>query len=90
MAETRIFTVTGGLGFIGKHFVERLLADGHYVTNIDVVNYASDRRAAAIFNEFDRYRHIQSDISELPYLPSTIPSPTAAGSASAISWAPSG
>lgn len=69
MAETRIFTVTGGLGFIGKHFVERLLAEGHYVTNVDVVNYAADRRAAAIFNDFDRYRHIQSDISELPYLP---------------------
>ena len=69
MVETRIFTVTGGLGFIGKHFVQRLLAEGHYVTNVDVVNYAADRGVAAIFNDFDRYRHIQSDISELAYLP---------------------
>lgn len=69
MKETRIFTVTGGLGFIGKHFIQRLLADGHHVTNVDVVNYASDRVQAAIFKDFDHYRHIQSDISELAYMP---------------------
>lgn len=68
MKNTRIFVVTGGLGFIGKHFVERCLNDGHYVTNVDVVNYAADRRANEFFKSHERYRHVQHDVSNLPYL----------------------
>ena len=29
------FIVTGGRGFIGSHFVERALKEGHFVTDID-------------------------------------------------------
>ncbi len=65
---TRIFLVTGGLGFIGKNFVQRCLDDGHYVTNIDMVNYAADRRANEVFQDYERYRHIHHDIADLPYL----------------------
>jgi dTDP-glucose 4,6-dehydratase len=69
MTDKRVFLVTGGLGFIGKYFAQRLLDDGHYVTNVDVVNYAADRKIAKKFNDYERYRHIQHDISELPYMP---------------------
>jgi len=64
----RIFLVTGGLGFIGKTFVQRCLDDGHYVTNVDIVNYAADRRANDAFHAYPRYRHIRHDIADLPYL----------------------
>ncbi|MCP2126929.1 dTDP-glucose 4,6-dehydratase [Bradyrhizobium ottawaense] len=64
-----VILVTGGLGFIGKHFVQRCLELRHWVTNIDSVNYAADR---AIKDEFDRwpnYRFIQQDIAHLDHLP---------------------
>jgi dTDP-glucose 4,6-dehydratase len=68
MENTRLFLVTGGLGFIGKNFVQRCLDEGHYVTNIDVMNYAADRKVAKSFHDYERYRHIEKDVSELPYL----------------------
>ncbi|MGE3468279.1 MAG: dTDP-glucose 4,6-dehydratase, partial [Pyrinomonadaceae bacterium] len=67
-SRKKLFLVTGGLGFIGKNFVRRALEGGHYVTNIDVVNYAADRKANKEFQDFDHYRHLQQDIAALPYL----------------------
>jgi nucleoside-diphosphate-sugar epimerase len=32
--ENKIFLVTGGLGFIGKHFIDKCLYEGHNVINI--------------------------------------------------------
>jgi dTDP-glucose 4,6-dehydratase len=64
-----IILVTGGLGFIGKHFVRRCLARGDYVVNVDVVNYAADRVAKTEFDSHDNYRFMRADISELASLP---------------------
>ena len=36
--------VTGGVGFIGSHIVNRLVKKGHKVTILDCFNYASDIR----------------------------------------------
>jgi dTDP-glucose 4,6-dehydratase len=67
--KSKIFLVTGGLGFIGKHFCRRCLELGHFVTNVDMVNYASDRFVSKEFMGFSTYRHIQEDIVNLKYLP---------------------
>lgn len=67
--KSKIFLATGGLGFIGKHFVRRCLELGHFVTNVDIVNYAADRFASKEFSSFDKYRHIQDDVANLKYLP---------------------
>lgn len=37
-----LVSVTGGLGFIGKHFIRRCLEHGVHVRNFDKVSYAAD------------------------------------------------
>lgn len=60
--------ITGGLGFIGKHFVKKCLEAGHFVTNVDVVNYSADRYANEEFKAYSNYRHLESDIANLKHL----------------------
>jgi len=66
---SELILVTGGLGFIGKHFIKRCLELGHFVTNVDVVNYAADRCANEEFLRHSNYRHIAEDIAALSHLP---------------------
>lgn len=61
-----ICTVTGGLGFIGSHFVERCLSLGWKVINIDKVTYAS---LDINFDNHPNYYHIKEDISEIKDIP---------------------
>lgn len=65
----KLLLVTGGLGFIGKHFVKRCLELGHYVTNVDIVNYAADRVTMREFEKQSNYRFMKQDVSSMPYLP---------------------
>jgi len=67
--KSKLLLVTGGLGFIGKHFVQRCLELEHFVTNIDVVNYAADRFANDEFLKHRNYRHLREDIALLGHLP---------------------
>lgn len=67
--KSKLILVTGGLGFIGKHFVKKCLADGHFVTNVDVVNYAADRYANEEFKPHPNYRHLLQDVAALDHLP---------------------
>ncbi len=66
---SKILIVTGGFGFIGKHFVRRCLSEGHHVINIDKESYAADRLVSEEFKKFPSYRHIKLDINEIEYLP---------------------
>src|SRR5713226_8275841 len=64
-----ILLVTGGFGFIGKHLIAEALRRGHFVINVDAMNYAADRVVGASFSTFQDYRFINADIAALDYLP---------------------
>jgi dTDP-glucose 4,6-dehydratase len=59
--------VTGGLGFIGSYFVERALAKGYEVVNIDKKTYAA--RSDLPFESHPHYSFIEEDICTLEHLP---------------------
>ena len=73
MAEERDKTilVTGGLGFIGGHFIELAFSQGYNVINVDKITYASDTAINDVFlrNEPHRYRFFQKDVNDLAELP---------------------
>lgn len=69
MTFSQIIVVTGGLGFIGKHFVRRCLEMGYFVKNIDSVSYAADLKVKDEFELHQNYRFIGSDIGQLSHLP---------------------
>jgi dTDP-glucose 4,6-dehydratase len=64
------FLVTGGLGFIGSHFVELLLKKGYYVINIDKMTYAA--RKDLNFEKYKNYEFIKEDICNLTHLPPNV------------------
>lgn len=63
--------VTGGLGFIGSHFIELVLEKGFNVINIDKVTYASDPNIDSAFKRKypKQYTFIKKDINDLKELP---------------------
>ena len=62
-----IFLVTGGRGFIGSHFVEKVLDLGHEVIDIDKMTYASNQKLP--WDDSPRYTHIKADIGEITHIP---------------------
>lgn len=64
-----VIVVTGGLGFIGKHFVRRCLNQGRKVRNIDSISYAADRQAHREFCSFAGYEFHHADIRKIDDLP---------------------
>ena len=65
LSKKKTFVVTGGLGFIGSHFVQKALDQGHKVYNIDKTSYASTQ---IDFNN-KNYYFIKEDISLIKELP---------------------
>ena len=65
MSRNKIFIVTGGLGFIGSHFIDKALKLGHTVINIDSVTYAANKDLKFL----GAYTHINEDISKIKDLP---------------------
>lgn len=60
--------VTGGRGFIGSHFVERALEDGHTVIDYDCMTYCSNE--VLPFDGEPNYKHFKADICDIKHLPS--------------------
>lgn len=61
------FLVTGGRGFIGSHFVEEALRNGHTVIDVDIMSYASNKTLP--WDNNPNYNLIVEDISEIKHLP---------------------
>lgn len=61
------FVVTGGRGFIGSHFVEVALANGHSVIDFDCMSYCSNETLP--FDNHQNYKHSRIDICDLKHLP---------------------
>lgn len=60
--------VTGGHGFIGSHFVEKALDNGHSITDFDCMSYCSIEKLP--FDNHPNYKHIKEDICNISHLPS--------------------
>jgi dTDP-glucose 4,6-dehydratase len=61
------FIVTGGRGFIGSHFVEAALKEGHKVLDIDKMTYAANK--VLPWDDHPNYCLQIADISEIAHLP---------------------
>lgn len=56
--------VTGGCGFIGSHFVERLITQGYGVVNVDALTYAGNPDNVAAVADHPAYAFCQAKIQD--------------------------
>lgn len=59
---SRKILVTGGAGFIGSHFITKMLNDGYIVLNFDALTYAADLNYLRQLEKYDRYSFVRGDI----------------------------
>jgi len=59
--------VTGGLGFIGSHFIELALQRGYSVVNVDKVTYASNTDFKPTDRAYSFHQHDVKDLEGLPH-----------------------
>ncbi len=63
--EDKVILVTGGCGFIGSHFVRRLLHERPWqVVNLDKLTYAGDPARLSDVTGDSRYRFVHGDITD--------------------------
>ena len=60
--------VTGGRGFIGSHFIEQVLEEGHSVIDFDCMSYCS--HDVLPFDNHPNYKLIKQSICDISHLPS--------------------
>lgn len=71
LLNKKTIVVTGGLGFIGSHFIDLCLLRGHTIINIDKETYAANvDRNLELFKKFPKhYAYQKADISALTSIP---------------------
>lgn len=57
------FLVTGGLGFIGSHFVINQIKKGNLVVNVDKVTYAANKDNVKEVSDNKNYHFVKADIN---------------------------
>jgi dTDP-glucose 4,6-dehydratase len=68
----RSLLVTGGAGFIGSHFVRRLLAAGQYVVTLDKLTYAGNLDSLADVLENPQHVFVRGDIADVDLVASLL------------------
>ena len=58
----RKILVTGGAGFIGSHFITKMLNAGYSVLNFDALTYAADLNYLRQLEKYERYSFVKGDI----------------------------
>lgn len=66
------FLVTGGCGFIGSALVRMAIAEGHHVTNLDLLTYAANPDNVAAIHDTEAYHFIEGDIRRFGQVESAI------------------
>ncbi len=61
--------ITGGIGFIGSHFVEKCLKNEYNIYCIDNLTYAANLNKLEQFLSNDNFTFIENSIQNLDYLP---------------------
>lgn len=57
--------ITGGLGFIGSNFINKIIDKNYSILNIDSLSYSSNIPLNQKFKKFDNYRFLKSSIGNL-------------------------
>lgn len=65
LKDKKTFLVTGGLGFIGSHFIDKVLSLGHKVINFDKETYAANTH----LQFHGDYVYIKCDIAKIKNIP---------------------
>lgn len=63
----KTFVITGGRGFIGSHFVEKCLNEGHKVIDIDCITYCASKILP--WDMHENYTLIKENITKLTHIP---------------------
>ncbi|MEM6812432.1 MAG: dTDP-glucose 4,6-dehydratase [Pseudomonadota bacterium] len=56
--------ITGGLGFIGSHFILQEIEKGHKIINLDINGYAADERNLSAIQDHENYIFVEGDIGD--------------------------
>lgn len=64
----KVVYVTGCLGLIGSELTKKLLNRDYYVIGVDNETYASSIELLKLFNRYNNFKYIKSDINNLNFL----------------------
>lgn len=64
----KVIYITGCLGFIGSYITKSCLEMGWYIKGVDKITYAANYPLLKIFQKYENFSFIHSDINDLKFL----------------------